>query len=229
LIRVASAVAFGDQILGTTSDPQTVVVTNAGTINLNVGGVPLNPTNTNTNGADFSVTSNCTTLTPNSSCSLTVRFSPNGNVGAKAATINIASNATNAAAGVVSLSGNALPVPQPIARFSSTSLGFGNVIMGGAAASQRLSISNVGVLPLNISGIAATGDFRATHNCTTPLTTNQSCNVDITFSPLGIGGRSGNLNVNTNATPAATAIPLSGTGCRYLSPAAQRIFVSSCG
>jgi hypothetical protein len=234
IIRLSGAgsLNFADQVLGTTSAAQTLTVTNAGTINLNVGSISVTPTNANTVASEFQAqaASGCGTLTPNSNCSINVSFSPSGVIGSKAATINIASNAVNAATATINASGNAIPIPAPIVRLSATSIGFGNIIRGGAASSQRITITNIGGLPLNISGISSTSsDFRVTNSCTTPLMLNQSCTADITFSPLALGRRSGTLTITSNATPATNTVTLSGTGCRYLSPAAQRIIVSACG
>ena len=229
LIRVSGGLSFTDQVLETASSPQTITVTNTGTIVLNVGAISITPTNANTIATDFSATSNCGAVNPNANCTISVSFTPGGNIGSKSATLNIVSNATNSSAGVASLSGNALPIPRPVVRLSATSIGFGNVISGSVVSSQRVSITNVGILPLNIASIITSGNFNSTHTCTTPLVPNQSCNIDVTFSPGVLGSSTGSLTINSNATPAVNQVTLSGTGCRFLSAGQQRRFVTSCG
>jgi Putative Ig domain/Abnormal spindle-like microcephaly-assoc'd, ASPM-SPD-2-Hydin len=229
LIRVSGGLTFTDQVLETASSPQTITVTNTGTIVLNVGAISITPTNANTIAADFSVTSNCGAVNPNANCTISVSFTPIGNTGGKAATVNIASNATNASAGVANLSGNALPIPRPVIRLSATSIGFGNVISGSVVSSQRVSITNVGILPLNIASIITSGNFNSTHTCTTQVAPNQSCNIDVTFSPGVLGSSTGSLTINSNATPAVNQVTLSGTGCRFLPAGQQRRFVTNCG
>jgi len=231
LIRVSSTsgLNFTDQVLDSVSSPQPVNVTNTGTIVLNVGSVSITPTNANTGASDFSAVSNCSALNPGASCTINVSFTPNGAIGGKAASLNIASNATNVNAGVVSLSGNALPIPRPVVRLSATSIGFGNVISGSVVASQRVTVTNVGILPLNIAGIIASGNFGRVTTCTAPLSTDQSCTIDVTFNPSALGSNIGAITINSNATPASNQVTLSGTGCRFLSGAQQRHFVTNCG
>jgi Putative Ig domain/Protein of unknown function (DUF1573) len=229
LIRVSGGVSFNDQVIDSASSPQTITITNTGTIVLNVGAISIAPTNANTSPSDFSATSSCSALNPNANCSISISFTPIGESGGKAATLNIASNATNASAGVAGLSGNALPIPRPVVRLSATSIGFGNVIFGSVVASQRVTVTNVGILPLNIASISTSGNFNRTTSCTAPLAPSQSCNIDVTFNPGALGSNSGNLTINSNATPTSNQVTLSGTGCRLLSGAQQRFFVSSCG
>ncbi len=229
LIRVSGGTTFNDQVIDTASTAQTITITNTGNIVLNVGAISIMPTNANTSASDFSASSSCGALNPNASCSISVRFTPIGESGSKAASLTIASNATNASAGVATLSGNALPIPRPVVRLSATSIGFGNVIFGSVVSSQRVTVTNVGVLPLNIASISNSGNFNSTTSCTAPLAPGQSCNIDVTFNPGALGSNAGNLTINSNATPTSNQVTLTGTGCRLLSGAQQRFFVSSCG
>ena len=231
LIRVSAGLNFVEQVVGTTSAPQSVTLTNSGTINMIVSGVSVTPTNASTNATDFTVAAaaSCGTLIPNANCILNVSFTPSAPFGAKAARLNINSNATNASAGVVSLLGTALPLPVPVVQLSATSIGFGTVIFGGEPVRQRLTVTNVGIRPLVISGMSVTGDYAQTHTCSTALQPNQSCEVSITLAPQSLGQRDGILTINSNAPSSPDRVSLSGNGCALLSlsPSARRFFIGT--
>jgi|GEM_PF-3412752 len=233
LIRLSGQPSFGDQVLGMSSAPQPVSVTNTGTIDLTVGTFSISPTNANTTSSDFQVSGGCGTLIPNANCVVNLSFSPSGAIGSKAATLNIASNAANASAGVINLSGTAIAIPAPVVRLSSTSLGFGTAIIGGASSSQALTLSNAGGLPLRIGSISSSNsEYDQTNNCPSPpalLNPMQSCNISITFTPLRLGNRQGSLTINSNAIPATNTVPLTGVGCRFFTAQQQLRFVTGCG
>jgi hypothetical protein len=63
------ALDFGDQPVGTTSNPQPITLTNVGTAPLNLTGIE--------SGGDFAQTNDCTSpLAPSASCTINVTFSP---------------------------------------------------------------------------------------------------------------------------------------------------------
>jgi len=69
-----NSIIFSGQLVGTTSDPQTVTLTNSGTKTLSIGGISF----TGTNATSFSQTHTCmTTLAAGASCNIFVKFSPN--------------------------------------------------------------------------------------------------------------------------------------------------------
>src|SRR5207249_3802179 len=68
-----SSLNFGNQNVGTTSNPQTVTVTNTGNSDLNVTAVSV----TESNRADFNQTNTCTSaVAPQATCTITVTFTP---------------------------------------------------------------------------------------------------------------------------------------------------------
>jgi hypothetical protein len=232
VIRVSGNLFFNEQVIGTTSPIQTVSVSNVGTANLAITGISIS-TAANTDSGDFSVGGNCGNLAPGASCSLTVAFTPSAPIGPKGAVLNIGSNASNAnppGAGTVSvgLSGTAAAVPQPVVKLSSTTIGFGNMIYGSFPTSQQVTLTNAGNRVLNIGGIVIFGDYIQTNTCGGTLNPNQSCSINILFSPLGLGPRNGTLSITSNAPSSPDVVTLSGAGCRYFSPAASRFFVTSC-
>jgi hypothetical protein len=226
-IRVSGNLTFGDQIIGTQSGNQTITITNTGTAALSVSAIAL----TGANAGDFLMGGNCTvSINPNASCSLTVAFKPVV-TGAKTAQVTVTSNAQNAGSiSPVQLAGTGVPVPIPVIRVSATTVGFGNVTLGGTPASQGVTISNIGTGPLVILGLDITGnsDFSVSNGCSGGVAPQGNCNLQLTFTPRGIGARSGTLTIRSNALDSPHKVQMSGTGCRPFSPSAARFFVSSC-
>jgi len=227
LIRMSPALAFGDQIIATTSAAQVVTITNGGTVPMAVSAVALS----GANATDFATVGNCvTTIAPNASCSLNISFAPAG-LGVRTAVLSVTSNAQNAAGNSsVNLSGNGVPVPKPEVRLSATTIGFGNVIYGSTPVAQALTLSNAGTAPLVILGISTSGnsDFTQTSTCGTGLAAQAQCTISLRFSPHALGARSGTVTIRSNADGSPHSVQMSGTGCRYFSPAAARFFLTSC-
>jgi FtsP/CotA-like multicopper oxidase with cupredoxin domain len=89
-----ASLAFGNVPINTVSAPQTVTVTNTGTVPLVFTSIALG----GPNAARFTQTNNCTIggtgLDPNSSCTVTITFRPNRRA-ARSATLTIRDNAPN--------------------------------------------------------------------------------------------------------------------------------------
>ncbi|MBI3714754.1 MAG: choice-of-anchor D domain-containing protein [Betaproteobacteria bacterium] len=226
VIQLSSAPAFGNVIVGN-SATQGVTMTNTGTAALAVSAVTLS----GLNASEYSLSGNCvTSLNPGANCAFNVQFAPLS-LGAKVASVNIASNAQNATAGVnsLALTGTGVPVPKPVMQLSATTLGFGNVIYG-SSFSQGTGFSNSGTAAMQILGIDTSGnsDFTVTQSCGTSLAAGGQCRLTVNFAPHALGARSGTVNIRTNADGSPHHIQISGTGCRYFSPAAARFFLTSC-
>ena len=227
VINVNGTLAFGDQVINSGSNAQSLTITNTGAATLSVSAITLS----GTNAANFTLSgqSACTSIAPTSSCTLTVTFAAT-TTGAKTAQINITSNAQNAAlVNSVSLSANGILAPRPLLSVTSTAIGFGNVIFGGATPYQGITLTNSGGQAMNIVSIVAVGDFVQMNNCGSSLAPLATCTISIVFTPLLQGNRFGELILTTNATTSPDRIPLSGTGCRWFSQAQSRFFLTSCG
>jgi hypothetical protein len=112
---------------------------------------------------------------------------------------------------------------------SLTAVGFGSAILGGATPGQTIRLTNAGGVSMSIAGILTTGEFIQSNACPATLASLASCTINVQFSPLGIGARSGELQITTNASGSPHRLPLSGTGCRWFSQAQSRLFLTSCG
>ena len=150
----STALAFGSQTIGSTSAPQSIVLTNSGSANLAISSIALIGTNTN----QFGETNNCpSTLLGGGSCTISVTFSP---------TINSTVTAN------VSITDNAKGSPQTVSllgtgassavTLSPSSLTFSSQAVGTTSSSQNVTLTNTGSVTLAITSISATGNFGET-------------------------------------------------------------------
>ena len=218
LSATPGTVSFGTQALGITTNPQTVLVTNSGTLPVAVGGVRAT--------GDFAQTNDCRSLDAGASCRAFVTFTPTGQ-GDRLGNLIVDSDATNAQL-VVSLQGTGSPAPVPLVELNPGAVTFGNSLMGSSGGGTPITLRNAGGASLEIARIYATGDFRVTHNCPASLPPGASCLVTVTFSPSIAGARTGKLVVESNAADGAKEASLSGTGCRNFGLGSARLGASAC-
>src|SRR5262249_30828772 len=103
----------------------------------------------------------------------------------------------------VALSGTGLLAT---ADLGATSIAFGNQRKGSTSASKSVRVTNNGNTMLNISGLAATGDFAVT--TATPVNVGPStfADIDVTFSPSATGERTGTLTITSGAGSPTVAL-----------------------
>lgn len=194
--------SFGNQLVGVTSSPQSVIVNNTGNI-------PLFPTIsiTGANAGDFGETDNCTpSVAPGGSCTISVTFTPT-KTGSRSATSNIVDNAPPSPQ-IVSLSGTGTA---PKVSLSSNSLTFSTQVEGTTSATKTVTLTNSGTGPLNLS-IAASGDFTDSNTCGTSVVAGTSCIISVSFTPTAPGTRTGAITITDNASTSPQTISLTGTG-----------------
>ena len=226
VIKVSDGVAFGDQVVNTGSTARGLVISNTGAAPLVISALRLSGSNADS----FTVTgqSACASIAPGASCTLSITFTPTS-TGAKAAQIVFTSNADNAAAvNTTTLTGNGILAPRPLVTLSTSVIGFGNVIFGGATPNQIVILTNLGGQAMSISHIDVTGDFVQTNNCGTSLAPLASCTINIGFVPLGTGSLSGEFIVISNAATSPDRIQLGGAGCRWFNQSKSRLFLTVC-
>jgi hypothetical protein len=102
---------------------------------------------------------------------------------------------------------------QPIVSLSTTTLAWGNEVVGGTAAAKNITLSNTGTGALNIASIAPSGDFAVSSTtCGSTLAAGKYCGIKVTFTPTQIGSRTGAITINDNASNSPQSVSLSGTG-----------------
>jgi hypothetical protein len=192
-----SALSFGSAATGTTTAAQTVTVSNP------TGAAA--PVSSITASGDFAQTNTCgSSIAANGSCTVSVTFSPTA-AGARTGSLTVnAGGVTNA----VSLTGTGT-APGPVLNAAPASLSFVRTIVGSTAAAQTVTVTNAGTTAATVSGVAVTGDFSQTNNCTS-IAVGGSCAVTVTFKPTAAGSRTGTLTVNSNANNSPLAVALSG-------------------
>ncbi len=197
-----TSLTFGPQNVGTTSAPQTMTLTITGEGTLLI-------LNTTVSG-DFAQTNNCGSSLANSSCTISVTFTPT-TAGGRSGSITFTSNATVVPYSV-SLTGTGTA---PVAGVSTTTLTFSNQGVGTTSASQPVTLSNTGTAALTIASIATSAKFGQTNNCGGSVAASGSCTINVTFSPTAAGRITGTLTItdnNNEVTGSTQTVALSGTG-----------------
>ena len=194
-----SALNFGSLATGSTSTAQTVTVSNP-------TGAAAPVTSIATTG-DFAQSNTCgTSIAANSSCTVSVTFTPTAS-GSRTGTLTVNAGGTTS---TVSLSGTGI-APGPVLAAAPANLSFASTLVGNTTATQAVTVSNSGTSAATVSGVAATGDFTQTNNCTT-IAVGGSCTVNVAFTPTTSGSRTGTLTVTSTANNSPTTVALSGSG-----------------
>ena len=201
-------VTFVPQIKDTQSPAQTVTLTYT-------GGPPLAFYSFNST-TNFSETNNCplypVVMETGASCTVNVYFKPSTS-GSLSGSLSIADNVTGISnPQIVSLSGTG---EAPLAGVSTSSLTFGNQLVGKTLGPQAVTLSNTGSSALTITSIAVSNGFSQTNTCGSSVAANSTCTISVSFAPTTSGAANGTLTVTDNSGETAGStqtVSLSGTG-----------------
>jgi hypothetical protein len=210
-----TSLVFGNQGVGTTSPPQMVTLTNVGNTTMTVASISV----LGANQADFGQTNNCTSLAASASCTITVTFSPSA-TGTRTATISVTDDAPGSPH-TISLTGFGI-TNGPIVALSPTSLTFPTLVVGSTSSAMKVTLTNSGNQTLNISSIAASGDFAQTNTCGATVSAGASCTISVTFTPTTASTRTGSVTITDDASDSPQTVSLTGTGTwMQLTPASM--------
>jgi len=194
-------VAFGNQVVGTASASQDIVLQNTakGTISFTLS--PL---------TDYTTSSSCSgTVVKGASCTIYVSFLPTA-VGKRAATLKVSDGVTTAD---VALSGNGVPATT----ISPTSLAFGDVAQNSSSPTSTITLTNNQDVALNL--ISANGpnpDYSvlspASGGCKGTLAPRTSCEFTVVFTPHVLGADNETLIITHDAMTSPQAVAITGTG-----------------
>ncbi len=207
------SLAFGNQLVKTTSAAQTVTLTNTGASPLVIVGFPL----TGANAADFAQTNTCgASVAPTVSCTISVTFTPAA-MGARSATLAVKTNDPVNPTVNVALTGTGIA---PVASIAPAVAAFGNQLINSASAPITLTLTNTGNANLAVNTIAVTGanaaDFVQTNTCgvlPATLIPATSCTFSVVFTPSALGARTAALVIGSSDPITPTlSVPFSGTG-----------------
>src|SRR5579871_3791849 len=211
----ATTLGFGNQPLNSVSTAKTLTVTNSGTAALMLSGLAVS----GTNATEFALGSggSCqsgTSLQINASCTVSLTFTP-GALGSRAASLDIASNASGSPAHVaLSGTGVTATVAAPGVSGAPNPVAFGNVTVGANSAARTVTLTNTGTATLSMTsvGVTGTGFVQGTSTCGSSLAPNATCTVDVSFAPTASGAASGVLGIASNAPGSPYAVMLTGNG-----------------
>jgi len=102
--------------------------------------------------------------------------------------------------------------PTSAATVFPTSLSFANQVMQTRSAPQAVTLINPGTATIDITGIAASGDFAQTNTCGNSLASGASCTVSVTFTPTQAGTRTGSVTITDTAPDSPQSVTLTGQG-----------------
>jgi Abnormal spindle-like microcephaly-assoc'd, ASPM-SPD-2-Hydin len=204
-----SSLTFSTQAVGTTSPAQNLTLTNNQSVTLNISSISI----AGADNTDFSQNNTCeSSVSAGGNCTISVTFTP-GASGTRTATLNVNDDGPNSPQ-TASLTGTG--TSGPILTVSPGSINFGNQVTGTTSGITAVQVTNTGGGAANFSGIAATGtngtDFAQSNNCLPSLPAQQSCTVNVTFTPTANGNRSASLTLTDNAPNSPQNVGLSGVG-----------------
>jgi hypothetical protein len=195
-----SSLQFAIQNVGSSSQPQTVLLRNMGSSPLSISSI--------TAVGDFAETDNCGGGVPAAgNCTMSVTFTPTA-PGSRTGTVVIQDDGSGAPH-TIGLSGSGLGASVSL---TPVGLTFPSTLVGGNSASQTLALTNSGNATLSISSIAASGDYSQTDNCPATLSAGSSCTVNAVFTPTGAGIRIGAVTIADSALGSPQSVGLTGTG-----------------
>ena len=198
------SLTFASQVVGTTSAPQTVTLTNGQSTTLNISNIGF----TGTNSGDFSQTNTCGgSVSAGGTCTINVSFTPSAS-GTRTATLNVTDDADNSPQ-TASLTGTGLA---PVT-LSTTSLSFGNVLVGSSATAAPVTLTNNQSVSLTNINISVTGAaFSQVNTCGTSIGPGAKCTITVTFAPKTTGSQTGTVNISDSASNSPQTISLKGSG-----------------
>lgn len=209
-----TTLAFGNQGVGASSPPQSVILSNVGTSSLAISGIAI------TVAGSFTQTNNCpASLGASLSCTIAVTFTPAGS-GLRTSSLSITDNASGSPQ-PVALNGTGTTASMTV---SPLSLSYGNSTVGTPTGFQSTTITNNGTSNVTLNSASTTilgtnpNDFPFFHGGSNTCVTNQvlvpgaSCIISAIFSPTAVGSRTATLTVVTDASNSPQNVALSGTG-----------------
>jgi len=211
-----SPLAFGNQLVKTTSAAKSVTVKNTGTTAITMHAITLTDT------TDYTLSTNTcpasgSTLAGGASCTISVTFNP-PTTGAKRGSVVI-NDTDPSSPQLIGLSGTGTSNVS----LSPSTITFANTAVGVTSAATKVTLTNnTGVsITLSTPAITITGPFAsaATTTCTNALViaATGTCVINAQFRPTKVGFASGTISVNDSdvTSPQSIAVSGNGTGIKF--------------
>jgi hypothetical protein len=127
----------------------------------------------------------------------------------------------------VALIGTGEANASPLLAVSPLRLGFGNGLIGPPGLPAKVTVANVGEVPVALRALLSVGDFLTTSHCAASLAPGEHCTLEVSFYPRVPGLRTATLDIQSNAVNGPHRVALSGVGCA-LPNAARRLPILTC-
>jgi len=221
-----ASVDFGTQLVGATTAPQTITLTNNNSTALSITNIAVVATTPPAPATDFAIAAggNCgASLAAGASCTVNVTFTPSVTSAESAQLVftdvdpSSPQSATLTGTGTNSAS---------VALLTPTSLTFPGQLVTTSSAAMSVMLKNAGNLALNISSISTTGDFSIpSMPCGASVPVGMTCTIMVTFKPTATGNRTGTLSVTDDANGSPQTVSLTGTGTDFTvtAPASETV------
>jgi archaellum component FlaF (FlaF/FlaG flagellin family) len=209
----STTIAFPSTVVGNSSSPVAVTMTNNGGTTLTISSIAI----TGTNPGDFSQSNDCGgSLAAGAHCTIDSTFTPT-TTGSRVAAVTITDSAADSPQ-TISLSGTGqLPAASGVG-LAPSSLIFDPLTVGLTSGTQKIVLTNTGTATLNITSIVASGEFARSTTCGATLAPAASCAVDVTFSPTWRGEHSGAITLTDDAADSPQVVMLTGRGYANVPP-----------
>jgi hypothetical protein len=196
---------FGQQNVGTQSQPQTATLVNADALPLPVTQIAIN----GANSTEFSQTNNCPASIPvGGSCQIQITFAPKSQ-GNKSASLSVSYKGPGSPQSVA-LTGTGVGATS--VSLTPSKLAFATRMINTTSSAQTATLTNTGSEAVTISSISTALPFSQTNNCPATLPVGQNCQIQVTFAPTTVGQANGTLSVTDNAPDSPQTVALSGIG-----------------
>jgi hypothetical protein len=199
-----TSLVFQAQSLNTTSQSQTITLTNNGNLQT-IESIDIK----GTDPGDFAMTRTCgSSIASGATCTVSVSFTPAA-PGIRTATLVFTdTDSTDSGVQILKLSGITSNVT-----LSTASLSFDPQPVGTSSAAQPVTVTNSGTTPLTFSSITASGDFSEKDTCTkAALQPNTNCVVQVTFAPSSAVASIGTVTLTDTGSGSPQVILTTGTG-----------------
>jgi 6-phosphogluconolactonase (cycloisomerase 2 family) len=203
---------FGTITVGQSSNSKLVTLTNTGAQALSLSSFSVK----GVNPSDFVATPNCslpTVLSPNATCTISLVFSPTA-AGTRQASLAATDNAPGSPQSIPLTGIGASPLPA--VTLPPGSLTFASTTQGSTSPAQNITVTSAGTATLRISSVLLGGsnpaDFQVANACSGPYSVSSTCNIAVTFAPVGAGQRTATLTISDDAPNSPQSVQLTGTG-----------------
>ena len=211
-IQVSGApLAFGNQLVKTTSAAQTATVKNTGTTSVTMSTISL------TDATNYAISANTcpasgSNLAAGASCTLSVTFGPKS-TGIKRGSL-VVKDSDPSSPQLIGVSGTGI---SKIA-LSPANLSFGTTAIGVSSAAMKITLTNSSGVSVTLGNpaVTTTGPFSSATSttCTNNLVIAASgtCVINITFKPTAPGYVTGSVSVADSDVTSPQTVTLMGTG-----------------